>query len=254
MPRIRTIKPEIHMSRKVGKLSDLAYRLFTGLITLADDEGRIRAHLEEVRAQILPYQPQRKDREFVDAMKELADADLVKWYGDEGEYAWLPGWHEHQKISHPTPSRLPAPPEDSGGFRKFPEQNGASARARADRTLPDLIGKDRIGPEDSLVQVPDLSATSNGCPEEWHQVNEALKGCKILNRHELYDWHWWAQLDKATVHFPDLDPCIEIAKAEAWLVANPRKATARRNYKQFLTNWLHRAAEMKGRYEKGQRS
>ena len=55
-PRIRTIKPEHKQHRKVGQLTDFQYRLWVGLITEADDEGRLVGNAPQLRALIFPYQ------------------------------------------------------------------------------------------------------------------------------------------------------------------------------------------------------
>jgi hypothetical protein len=102
---------------------------------------------------------------------------------------------------------------------------------------------------------PLLSASPNGhheTPEEWKPVEAHLRTLRILNRPELHDWVWWSHLDAAHKEFPDLSVCDELSKAEAWLLANPRKAATKKRWKQFILNWFTRATERKARYEKGQ--
>jgi hypothetical protein len=54
-PRIRTIKPELWQDEKVGGLSRDARLLFIGLVTMADDEGRLRALPAVILGHCLPY-------------------------------------------------------------------------------------------------------------------------------------------------------------------------------------------------------
>jgi hypothetical protein len=54
-PRIRTIKPEMWADEKVGQLSRDARLLFVGLITMADDEGRLRGCPAAILGHVFPY-------------------------------------------------------------------------------------------------------------------------------------------------------------------------------------------------------
>lgn len=111
-PRIRTLKPEMWADEKVGALSRDARLLFVGLITMADDEGRLRAMLSSIRGFVFPYDEDVTTTRLVKWMDELASCGLIVCYdaGGFGYYA-LPGWHKHQRITRATRSQLPAPPD-----------------------------------------------------------------------------------------------------------------------------------------------
>lgn len=112
MARIRSLKPQVWQDERVGQISRDARLLFVGLITLADDEGRFRTLPSVVCGHIFP-----RDRDAARKLQkwlcELESAGLVQLYG--GEYGWLPKWSSHQRISHPSPSVLPAPPRNGSG-------------------------------------------------------------------------------------------------------------------------------------------
>src|SRR6266478_4836569 len=55
-PRIRSLKPEALQHRKVGRLSDRSFRLWLGLITQADDEGRMIWDPAQFRLLVFGYQ------------------------------------------------------------------------------------------------------------------------------------------------------------------------------------------------------
>lgn len=55
MGRIRTIKPEFPQSESVGRLSREARLLFLLMLTIADDEGRMRGNGRFIAAQLYPY-------------------------------------------------------------------------------------------------------------------------------------------------------------------------------------------------------
>lgn len=147
MPRIRTLKPEALQHRKVGPLSDRAFRVWVALVTHADDEGRVVATAAYVRTIAFGYQATSRLRDIEAAIQEVAQAGLCELYepapGGPGfsEYlseevaardqvrtnsepssnqslsrprlAALHDWKDHQRINRPSPSRLPAPPSDA---------------------------------------------------------------------------------------------------------------------------------------------
>lgn len=107
--RIRSLKPETWQDEKVGHCSRDARLLFIVLITMADDEGRLRALPSVIIGHGYPYdEPSAANiRKW---MRELTEAGVVRLYGKRDEYAVLPGWHRHQRINRPSPSVLPEPP------------------------------------------------------------------------------------------------------------------------------------------------
>lgn len=113
-PRIRTLKPEIWADEKVGDLSHGARLLYVGLITMADDEGRLRELPAAIVGHIFPY-------DNVSAPKagrwlaEIANSKMIVRYVVEGKrYLALSGWAEHQRVERANKSELPPPPADFG--------------------------------------------------------------------------------------------------------------------------------------------
>jgi hypothetical protein len=108
--RIRTIKPEFWQSESNGRLSRDARLLFSGLITMADNEGRLRGSPAFIASQVFPFDSD--GRKVVDrCLEELATAGKVLRYVVDGDsFVWLPKFTEHQKTDPRYPSKLPAPP------------------------------------------------------------------------------------------------------------------------------------------------
>lgn len=123
MPRIRTVKPEIHDDEAVGELSDSAFRLFIGLITQADDAGRLKGDPRYLAAKIWPYRPEVIDQ--VDGwLQELSAANLIHRYShSDRPFICLPSWSEHQRVDNAGKSRIPGPDEAD---RKVSPRNSAS--------------------------------------------------------------------------------------------------------------------------------
>lgn len=133
MPRIRTIKPEHKQHRKVGQLSHFTYRLWVGLLTEADDEGRVVADPLQIRVVVFPYFPRITAAQIQAGLDEIARVGLGVMYIVAGvQYIVLPSYPDHQRISHPSKSKLPSPPipEHSGGLRSIPEDSGGLHRDR----------------------------------------------------------------------------------------------------------------------------
>ncbi len=108
-PRIRTIKPELWADEKVGRLSRDARLLFVGLITMADDEGRLRGMHSAILGHVFPYD-QDAARKLDKWLAELELVSLIFRYQVSGvDYVEIPGWAKHQKVNRPSPSELPAP-------------------------------------------------------------------------------------------------------------------------------------------------
>ncbi len=108
MARIRTIKPEIWTDEKLSECSLSAHLLFIGLISFADDEGRMEFAQARIRMQIFPCGrvPSKKLTELIG---ELTERSLIRVYVvDEREFLDIPGFIKHQRINRPTPSKLPA--------------------------------------------------------------------------------------------------------------------------------------------------
>lgn len=94
MARIRSIKPEIHMDEAVGALSDSAYRLFTGLITQADDHGRQKGSPQLLSSLIWPYQG-KPAAEVTELLRELESHGLIiRYFHDGEEVTELVTWRE----------------------------------------------------------------------------------------------------------------------------------------------------------------
>lgn len=109
-PRIRSLKPEMWADEKIGRLTRDERLLFVGLITMADDEGRLRAMPSAILGHVFPYDQDAAKRleKWLGALETMS---LVLRYESSGlPYIALVGWSKHQRINRPNQSELPAPP------------------------------------------------------------------------------------------------------------------------------------------------
>jgi hypothetical protein len=126
MARIRTIKPDLWEDESIGLVSRDARLLFIGLITQADDSGRLRGDLRLLRAKVFPYDESLTTSDIECWLDELTRAGLVVIYDAGFRCIALPSWKHNQKINRPFPSRLPAPPRDHSlnDHEPFTERSG----------------------------------------------------------------------------------------------------------------------------------
>ena len=151
MSRIRTIKPEFPQSETIGRLSRDARLLFIMLWTIADDDGRTRAASRMLASLLYPY-----DNDAAKLMDrwldELEREKCIRRYEvDNSRYLEICNWLKHQKIDHPSKSRLPAFREASRDLAKdlpslAPDLGpgpgpGPDSRRAADAPRPKSEGK-----------------------------------------------------------------------------------------------------------------
>jgi hypothetical protein len=113
--RIRTVKPEFFRDPKVSRVSRDARLLMIGMLTEADDEGRLLAAPKLLAGSLYPHDPDVTATKVARWEKELADAHLIRFYDADGiRYVHIPTFLRHQRVNRPTPSRLPQPPTHEG--------------------------------------------------------------------------------------------------------------------------------------------
>lgn len=110
MARIRTIKPEFCSSKDAGALSREARLFFLLLFTEVDDAGRVLWIPRRLCGVLYPHD----DDVTADMLTQwcaecAARGMLIRYAVANVDYLQITNWLKHQKISHATDSRLPAP-------------------------------------------------------------------------------------------------------------------------------------------------
>lgn len=113
MPRRRMIDPGFWLSTHHKKLIFRQRLLFLGMVSNADDEGRLKGDSSFLRATVFPYDDL-KDLTVDEDIKALAEEGLIMPYVcKDSRYIQLVKWREYQTINRPTPSKIPAITDDS---------------------------------------------------------------------------------------------------------------------------------------------
>lgn len=111
MPRIRTIKPDAFRSETLSSVSLSAERTFFGLLTEADDRGRLKDRPAVLNGALWSLRPEHGVRDMHNDLDELAGVGVLCRYEVESTpYIHLPTFREHQRINRPTESKLPGCP------------------------------------------------------------------------------------------------------------------------------------------------
>lgn len=137
MARIRSIKPSIWTDERFIGLSRDARLLCIGMISHADDEGRLLATAARLSGDIFPADEIRPGA-ILGWRGEIEQCGLIEIYTVRGvEYARFPRWGKHQRISKPQPSVLPGP---ATGPERGETRNGSTpSRGTTPRPPPERV-------------------------------------------------------------------------------------------------------------------
>jgi hypothetical protein len=106
MARIRTIKPEFWTDDKIINLPYVARLLFIGLWNFADDFGGLEDKPDQLKLLVLPNEDRIDIHQLIDL---LIAAELLERYVDlekDKTFLVIRNWSIHQKVDHPTKSRI----------------------------------------------------------------------------------------------------------------------------------------------------
>jgi hypothetical protein len=205
MARIRSVKPSFWSDEKLAPMRPLERLVFLGLISMADDAGRLVDNVKSIDGFLFPD----TDDTAREALDVLAAAGrILRYTAPSGQrLIQLAGWAKHQKVDNPAKQVLPPPPgfaapcdaredlarptrdpvetlavEAEAGSRKREVGSGADARANgaAPPAAPAPLRSDREG--DPLGE-PHLAALverlrreryGGATPERWADVRRQL--------------------------------------------------------------------------------
>lgn len=147
----RMVYSKIWASPQFGKLTPKAQLLFIGMITLADDDGRLVGTASYLRGQVFPYDNDMTVNDLISLRNEVVAKDLIQVYiVDEIEYIEHPKWEEYQVIRG-----------DLYKESTLPTRNGSVTKPLQKRDVSkDKISKDKLrdtepsASQDYLKQIP----------------------------------------------------------------------------------------------------
>lgn len=167
MPRIRSIKPGFWQDSRLSRFPALTRLVYICLWSMSDDYGRIEGDAETVWHFGFPRE---KIEDVSRALESLREASrVVPYRGQDGiDCLFLPYFNKHQKIDHPTESKIPAPPTVTSDSRTVREDSRALAKTRAglDGIGGEGMGSPRVVPEagDQPVLIPEAETQTRKGP------------------------------------------------------------------------------------------
>ncbi|PZF82321.1 hypothetical protein C1I99_31600, partial [Micromonospora deserti] len=155
MPRIRTIKPSFFKSEDVSVLPFRARLTWIGLWTHCDDQGRTKDNARLIKGDVWPLD----DVSLRDIEEDLAvlaaNGRIIRYEVAGVRYLEVVNWHDHQKISKPSPSRIPGPeagtpvdasPVEPPTWRLDPDEAASAQVSGPSRNAPGRLPEDSPNP------------------------------------------------------------------------------------------------------------
>lgn len=235
MARTRSIKPSFFKNEYLAECEPMARLLFIGLWTLADSQGRMEFRPMRIKAEVFPYE----NCDILGLLKQLADKGFVRAY-ESGDVKVLeiPTFGDHQRC-HPDERDEGLPPADeSAETIVFPEPNAKPGNPTLEPGNPPascafnpliLLPSSSTAPTNPATR----SRSKPADPLRW-TADSGWEGITDADHAE------WSQA------YPAADLPVELAKANQWLKANPKKAR-KSNWRRWLTTvWLTKCQDHGG--------
>lgn len=120
------ISPQLWSDEKIAKLDYIGRLFWIGLLTCANDWGKLRGSVDYLASIIFPYDRKIKLDKYLD---ELIDMKRVYQYVIDGEtYLKIVNWDRYQKVDHPSKDEYPEHDEEQ--FREFLAKSSREHRAQ----------------------------------------------------------------------------------------------------------------------------
>lgn len=159
MARIRSIKPEFWLDRKLArKLTRDERMLYMGLWNQADEHGRALGDPVVVKGQVFPYDDDLSVEVIGRMLGRLDESGVVQGYEVDGDpYLFLPKLAVHQRLEpHKSRSKHPEPPPRGG----YPQPDSETVVDAAAQTPGAATTFSESG-NGSATSVPDQREESN---------------------------------------------------------------------------------------------
>jgi hypothetical protein len=126
MARIRSIKPEFWQDEKLSHLSPIDRLVFFGLISQADDAGRLVDSVRLINGLLFPN----TDDSCEESLETLASLGrIIRYEGPSGQrLLQITNWRRHQRIDNPGVKVLPGPPPHLLATEEHPATNAEPSR------------------------------------------------------------------------------------------------------------------------------
>lgn len=163
MARKRMIDPSFWVDEKLGTVEPRVRLLFMGLISQADDEGRLNGHPALIRSLIYAYDYDITVADIESWLSLLAERSLILRYEvHQQKYISISNFKKHQTINRPQVSKLPEPIIEQSVNDQCVVTD-ASPTSHAQYNLREVKLSEDKGTEEK--EIPALASDQNGHKE-----------------------------------------------------------------------------------------
>jgi len=136
MARIRTIKPEFWADEKLGPLEPITRLVFLGLISQADDAGRLVDSVRQIDGLLFPY----TNDSCAESLEVLARLSRISRYRSESgqQLIQIENWSQHQRVDNPSKYVLPGPTAEGVAIGRDTESSRDTRETLARPSRSDL--------------------------------------------------------------------------------------------------------------------
>lgn len=142
MTQRRMIYASLWQSENFAKLSDKGKILYIGLLTLADDYGRLKNNPLVLRSQVFCYEENIKTSEIGKLVKEIEKVGLVILYEND-QYLYHPNWYKYQILRKDRLGRSLCPSPDNQMSTKWQPTDG-QVGAEVSKEVIEVSNKDNL--------------------------------------------------------------------------------------------------------------
>ena len=123
MAQRRMLYSSLWQNEDFSKLSDKGKILYIGLITLADDHGRLKSNPSILRSQIFLYDESIKNSEISKLLQDISKIGLILLYEND-EYIQHPNWFKFQILRKDRMGKSMCPSPDNQMTDKWQPSDG----------------------------------------------------------------------------------------------------------------------------------
>ena len=199
----RWIKEAYCASSRINAVTAEARDLWIRILVNADDHGYFHGNAQLVASACFPLQPNARKCEQL--LSELEAGQLIARYESGGrQYLAVAQWYERPR----SKPKYPTPPQ------------GISEQLQT------------VASKCEQLQASTTTTTTTTTITAASEMSLSAGGWEGISPHDRESW---------AAAYPAVSIEVELAKAKAWVEANPRNRKS--NWRRFVVNWLGRAQD-----------
>jgi hypothetical protein len=189
MARIRSIKPGFWQDEKLSPLPSLERLVFLGLISQADDAGRLVDNVRLIDGLLFP-QTEDTSRDALDTLARLKR--ILRYQGPSGQrLIQIVRWKDHQKVDNPSLHVFPAPTLELLAVAPDSESSGETREDIATVSILEVgdgIGDVGVGKVEGTTDNDVRGRVREALPESYRPDFDSLLDVALATAAEREAW------------------------------------------------------------------